>query len=559
MAELKLYSFNNKYYYLSDDVYNLEPNSFIGCSKSTRTIIKNKKLNEKDYIFMKYIKSKNEWLISEDKYKSAKLFLTKEWTTNNLVIFKKDDDKTEEDLKIESLKAPPILNITDDEKFVDIDGNKLDIEIRGTRNMNDIYFKVKDVSDKFKLDNIQNTLLHPDSKFIKLIHYKVFRVKYMKSKTQKLLFLTFRGFLKLINNNKKIVDNNIYIMTKWLYKMFDNKKINKYMLEENINYKNIEGYIYCITSPLNNSVKLGCWGGEIDGLIKRYTTYYGKDLELNYKKVFDYRTIEKQMLEHFDKYKISNQLFLKENKNQYIEYINKLEVNNIEKNNTIIDSSNDDTTDDDTTDYDTTDYDYFTDDENYAIKCNTNKISCIYLLTLGYVKDLRKEMNINDNFNDIDIVCKYGFTDNLDRRLMEHKTNFSKIENVDVKLKYYTFIDNKELSKAENNMKNIFNFNNSIIQYQEYKEIIILSKKNLEFIKEEYEKCRRLFNGDQEENLKLLDFLKNQLIIKDKDIEILQDKLKSEIKNKELQIINKQLEIDLLTLKNQILIKDSSN
>jgi hypothetical protein len=459
MTELKVYNFNNKDYYLSEDVYNLEPISFIGCSKSTRAIIKNKKLNENDYIFMKYIKSKNEWLISEDKYKSAKLFLTKEWTTNNLVIFKKDDDKTEEDLKIESLKAPPILNITDNEKFVDIDGNKLDIEIRGTRNINDIYFKVKDVSDKFKLSNIKTILLNKDSSFKKKLHYKLFRVKYMKNKTQKILFLTFRGFLKLINNNKKIVDNNIYIMTKWLYKMFDNKKINKYMLEENINYKNIEGYIYCITSPLNNSVKLGCWGGEIDGLIKRYTTYYGKDLELNYKKVFDYRTIETQMLEHFDKYKISNELFLKENKNQYIEYINKLEVNNIEKNNTIIYSSDDETTD----------YDYFTDDENYAIKCNTNKISSIYLLTLGYVKDLRKEMNISDNFSDEDIVCKYGFTDNLDRRLMEHKNNFSKIENVDVKLKYYTFIDTNELSKAENNMKNIFNFNNSIIQYQDYK------------------------------------------------------------------------------------------
>jgi prophage antirepressor-like protein len=432
MAELKVYNFNNKDYYLSEDVYNLEPISFIGCSKSTRSIIKNKKLNEKDYIFMKYIKSKNEWLISEDKYKSAKLFLTKEWTTNNLVIFKKDDDKTEEDLKIESLKAPPILNITDNEKFVDIDGNKLDIEIRGTRNINDIYFKVKDVSDKFKLSNIKTILLNKDSSFKKKLHYKLFKMpkviepdsKPIK-KNQKLLFLTFKGLTKLL-----------YVS----------------------HSKNAEHF----QDWINNIIYIHKFGTKE----------------------------EKQKL--FDK----------------------VLGNDIES-------------------------------SRNAIKCNTNKISSIYLLTLGYVKDLRKEMNISDNFSDEDIVCKYGFTDNLDRRLMEHKNNFSKIENVDLKLKYYTFIDTNELSKAENNMKNIFNFNNSIIQYQDYKELVVLSKKNLEYIKEEYEKCRRLFNGNQEDNLKHIDFLKNQidkltlqLIIKDKDIENLQEKLNNEIKNREIEIKN---------------------
>lgn len=40
MAELKVYNFNNKDYYLSEDVYNLEPNSFIGCSKSTDPSLK---------------------------------------------------------------------------------------------------------------------------------------------------------------------------------------------------------------------------------------------------------------------------------------------------------------------------------------------------------------------------------------------------------------------------------------------------------------------------------------------------------------------------------------
>jgi hypothetical protein len=45
-----------------------------------------------------------------------------------------------------------------------------------------------------------------------------------------------------------------------------------------------KGYVYCITSPLLNAIKIGLWKGTIDNLLARYITPYGKNLELYIKR-----------------------------------------------------------------------------------------------------------------------------------------------------------------------------------------------------------------------------------------------------------------------------------
>jgi hypothetical protein len=194
---MKLYSFENKEYYLADDIYNEEPISFVGCSKTSRLIIKKKNLKDDEYIYMKYIKSFNEWQKSDDKYKNAKLFITCEWTHNNLLKFK--ENKTQEDIDLEAMIAPPILELENTEKFVNIDGKILDVEIRGTREINNIYFKVKDISEKFELGDINKTLYSGTSTFIKKIHFESFRYgNNLFSTNKKMMFLTFKGLTKLL-------------------------------------------------------------------------------------------------------------------------------------------------------------------------------------------------------------------------------------------------------------------------------------------------------------------------------------------------------------------------
>ena len=156
-------------YYDADDVYRMEPDSFTGCSKTSRLIVSKKKLRPEDYVYMKYIKSTDQWEPSTRDYKKAKVLLTKQWVHANLIMFKAI--KTDDDMKIEAMRAPPLIELADTEKFVDADGNRLDIEVRGTKSVNDIYFNVKDVGDRFKIGDVKNTLVHPDGKFLLDVHY----------------------------------------------------------------------------------------------------------------------------------------------------------------------------------------------------------------------------------------------------------------------------------------------------------------------------------------------------------------------------------------------------
>jgi hypothetical protein len=275
---------------------------------------------------MKFIKSKNEWASSEEAYKTAKVFITLEWVHNNLIRFKNQEDKTENDLNIEALKAPSLLELNDNEKFIDIDGNLLDIEIRGTKNINDIFFKVKDVSEKFKLGDIAETLTGKTSSFKYKLHYLIFKIHKVNNKkgNNKSLFLTFRGLQKLIEvtHHKHITDETKYIIHKWLHDLFDKEELEKYSIslldKDLINY----GYVYCITSNICDGIKIGYWKGSINNLIKRYKTYYGNNLDIFYIKTMNPREIEQECFNNFKKYKLSNELYKKKYIEKYKTFLN---------------------------------------------------------------------------------------------------------------------------------------------------------------------------------------------------------------------------------------------
>jgi hypothetical protein len=197
----KIFTITNKKYYLADDVYAMEPQSFVGCSKTSRLMVKNKHLQPENYVYMKHIKSNNTWIRSDENYKKAKLLISEEWMHNNLIQFKEDDEKSKDDLKIEAMILPPLLELKDEEKFTDINGNILDIEVRGTKMVDDIYFCVKDVAENFKLGDVITVLTNKNASYEKNIHYKLFnRIKPINNKKgkQKSAFLTITGLTKLL-------------------------------------------------------------------------------------------------------------------------------------------------------------------------------------------------------------------------------------------------------------------------------------------------------------------------------------------------------------------------
>lgn len=436
--------FENKKYYFSDYIYKLEPYNFPNCSNSSRKIVKVKNVADKDYLFLKFDKKGNKWVISNSKYPRAKLLLSENWCHNNVIKFK--NVKNEQDIELENSIAPEILELHDSEKFKDDKGNILNIEVRGERNVNECYFKCKDVEKVFNVDNLCNNI-QLNNNYIKNNDYKLFRVsKNNKTKKcqefKKYLFLTYEGILRVLFTSR---NNKTRPFIKWATKIL-----------------------------------------------------------------------------------FTHQLGTNEEKRKLVDKLLGCDIN----------TSRD------------------------ILKCNTNDIASIYLITLGYVKDLKNDFNLSDKYNDNDIICKYGYTDNLNRRLYEHKVNYNKIKNVDIRLKYFSYIDKKLLSKAEMSIKETFDILNCNIDYQGYKELVVIPQNKFDYVKKEYDNLRKIYCGDQEEYLKIIDDLKHQyqldlrdkdMELKDKEIEIINLK-----KDKEMEILNQDIykkEIEILKLKLELATK----
>lgn len=196
------YIFNSVSYHLAEDVYKYEPESFVGCSKNTRQMIIKRQIPEQHHLFAAFIKSKSIWEIKDKKYNLAKPFISAEWCQCNLFALKKE--KTEEDLKIEASKAPDILILEEEEKFKNVDGDVLEIEVRGEKNVDKIYFLAKDVEVKFNLNSIRGTIQNRTSQgrditWKESIHFVRFRItKGDRMTNAPELFLTFSGLMKLL-------------------------------------------------------------------------------------------------------------------------------------------------------------------------------------------------------------------------------------------------------------------------------------------------------------------------------------------------------------------------
>ena len=75
-------------------------------------------------------------------------------------------------------------------------------------------------------------------------------------------------------------------------------------------------------------------------------------------------------------------------------------------------------------------------------------------------------MNIDEKHKDDEIVCKFGRTNDsfsMARRTDEHLAMFGKIDNVDLKLKCYSYVDNQYTSNAEFDISNHFKTHNMIL------------------------------------------------------------------------------------------------
>ena len=176
---------------------------FKGCLASVGKIIDRYELTS-EYL---YARSVNGALIPGRRIsnKLDKLYLSKEWVDSKLVELGLVENRPME--KAVTDQAPDILELRDSEKITDDEGNVYDIEVRGERHPEKIFFKVKDISSKLNIPNLGKTLKHPDTNYKEGRHYvKLYNndgINFIRRRYT--LFVTYKGFIKVLNstsNNK---------------------------------------------------------------------------------------------------------------------------------------------------------------------------------------------------------------------------------------------------------------------------------------------------------------------------------------------------------------------
>ncbi len=195
MERPQSFEFKGEKVYNSEELKKYDVNYFYGCARTVRLLIEKKKISKDNYYFA--YNRKKGWIESHEKYPRAKLLLKESWVLNNVPLMTVGGK-----IKYVIDEAPEILELEEEEKFKDENGDKIEIEVRGDRSHKNCYFKVSDVSKGFGIDSLNITLSNNGNGYIKNIHYKTFTISKLitnvSCNSKKSLFLTYNGLLRVL-------------------------------------------------------------------------------------------------------------------------------------------------------------------------------------------------------------------------------------------------------------------------------------------------------------------------------------------------------------------------
>ncbi|BAT21929.1 hypothetical protein [Yellowstone lake mimivirus] len=155
----------------------------------------------------------------------------------------------------------------------------------------------------------------------------------------------------------------------------------------------------------------------------------------------------------------------------------------------------------------------------------------IYLVGLGKVQDLRETFKISETLDNDSLVCKFGVSLDLSRRIEEHKGDYGKLKNVNMNVEAFHIIDPIYKQKAEAEIRNIFDSYDMRIMVPGRNELVVLNKKQLERIIKDYARTGNEYAGATQE------------------MQLESAKLKQEIKDLMNEMQNKKLEYEIELIK----------
>ena len=179
---------------------------------------------------------------------------------------------------------------------------------------------------------------------------------------------------------------------------------------------------------------------------------------------------------------------------------------------------------------------------------------CIYLMSLGKVRDLRETFGIPSDKSDDSTVYKFGFSEDLARRVSEVQSEYSKFPGVTVHPAIFQFIDTKYTSEAENEVRETCSVDEVRVKKttQGKNELIVLDDKQFANMKKTYGRIGLEFAGATLGLQKQIAELKDR--IKDYENEIVRVKVEIEYKDnlhkKDIELKDKVIELKDTVIEN---------
>ena len=145
-------SFQGNITYLLNDLITYDRAFFVGCIKNVRITIRKKNIPEDQYWFATYSKKTSTWSPAIPENYKAKVLISEEWVNNNVPKFTGDQGA----YKYKPL--PPLLELSESEKFRDDQGNIHEVEVRGEKTKDGIRFKCKDIARVFEMESLDHNI-----------------------------------------------------------------------------------------------------------------------------------------------------------------------------------------------------------------------------------------------------------------------------------------------------------------------------------------------------------------------------------------------------------------
>ena len=371
---MRIYIIDGKSYYKVDDM--LDKHSSIFSVKTQKTFLPTYSPPSSCYIYAtgRYM----QWTrVPTYEDSRTRLFVDVFWcdtyivnntlTTDDAVI-DEDEDNDEAilvDTIVQSNDVPPVIVFPENEHFRDMNGEILNIEVRGTRGTNECYFSIRDVSREFKLNTLRKKIVDKrSSKYIPGIYYKYFVIDPDK---KPIIFLTYTGIQCAIITARCAID--------------------KY-------------YVYWATRVLHH-IQYGVYEENTQPVYMQFNT-----TPCAAQTIFNKGVIPQ---------------------------------------------------------------------------------SCVYLFSLGKVKNLRNTLSIGKEYGDNECVYKYGMTNDLAAIAGEYNDSYGKMKGVDLHITLYAAINTHYLHDSKTHINKIFNELNYCFTHDMYKELIIIPHTKLSVVRTHYE------------------------------------------------------------------------